>query len=130
MTIKELIVSNLIEIQGQIEKLTKQASEIRAREFDSTVQEILAKMTAFGITLKDLRPKKTVKSGKSKSKPNTPASRASGAKKAKSKFAGSVVAAKFRGPAGESWSGRGLMPRWLAGHIALGKNKEDFAVKE
>lgn len=127
---KELIVNNLLEIQDQIEKLTKQASDIRAREFDNTVQEILAKMTAFGIALKDLRPKKTVKPGKSKSKPNSPASRGSGTKKAKSKFAGSVVAAKFRGPAGESWSGRGLMPRWLAGQIALGKSKEDFAVKE
>ena len=33
------MMNNLIEIQNQIEKLTKQASEIKAREFDKTVQE-------------------------------------------------------------------------------------------
>ena len=37
-------MSNLIDIQGQIEKLQKQAAEIKSREFDKTVQEILAKL--------------------------------------------------------------------------------------
>jgi len=48
-------MSNLIEIQSQIEKLQKQATEIKTREFAITVQDILAKMQAFGITLKDLQ---------------------------------------------------------------------------
>jgi DNA-binding protein H-NS len=48
-------MSNLIDIQTQIEKLQKQANEIKAKEFNGTVQDILAKMQAFGITLKDLR---------------------------------------------------------------------------
>ena len=39
-------MSNLIDIQSQIEKLQKQASDIRAREFDKTVQDIVAKMQA------------------------------------------------------------------------------------
>ena len=51
-------MSNLIDIQSQIEKLQKQASEIKAKEFSSTVQEILAKMQAFGITVKDLQTAK------------------------------------------------------------------------
>lgn len=34
-------MSNLVEIQGQIEKLQKQANEIKSREFDKTVHEIL-----------------------------------------------------------------------------------------
>ncbi|MSP36730.1 MAG: H-NS histone family protein, partial [Limnohabitans sp.] len=42
-------MSNLIEIQSQIEKLQKQASEIKTREFHKTVQDIQAKMQAFGI---------------------------------------------------------------------------------
>ncbi|UUZ74639.1 H-NS histone family protein [Polaromonas sp. P1(28)-13] len=53
-------MSNLIDIQTQIEKLQKQAADIKAREFDSTVQDIRAKMQAFGITVKDLQ---TVKRG-------------------------------------------------------------------
>ena len=41
-------MGNLIDIQTQIEKLQKQAADIRSREFNSTVQDILAKMAAFG----------------------------------------------------------------------------------
>ena len=48
-------MSNLIDIQDQIEKLQKQAAEIKSREFAKTVQDIRAKMKAFGITLKDLQ---------------------------------------------------------------------------
>ena len=119
-------MSDLIEIQSQIEKLQKQANDIKAREFDKTVQDILAKMTAFGITLKDLQPGKTRKLGQSRkpAKVIAPAS-----SKAKSKNAGTVVAAKFMGPDGETWSGRGLMPRWLSSLVAQGKSKEDFAIK-
>jgi DNA-binding protein H-NS len=119
-------MSNLIEIQSQIEKLTKQASEIRAREFDKTVQDILAKMNAFGITLKDLQPGKA---GKAKARKTTASSSKKAGAGAKSKNAGVVVAPKFRGPNGESWSGRGLMPRWLSALVAQGKTKEDFAIK-
>jgi DNA-binding protein H-NS len=51
---------------------------------------------------------------------------AKGAKKPRSV---AVVAAKFKGPNGESWSGRGLAPRWLAALIAQGRSKEEFAIK-
>ena len=103
-------MNNLIEIQNQIEELQKQANEIRALEFDQTVQDILAKMAAYGITIKDLdgsqgRVRKT----------GTPVTK--------------QAAAKFRGPNGESWSGRGLMPRWLSALVAQGQKKEDFAIK-
>ncbi|WP_424140396.1 H-NS family nucleoid-associated regulatory protein [Roseomonas chloroacetimidivorans] len=42
--------------------------------------------------------------------------------------AGKTVAAKYRSPEGESWTGRGRMPRWLAEAMHHGKAKEDFAV--
>ncbi len=124
-------MSNLIEIQSQIEKLTKQASEIKAREFDKTVVEIIAKMNAFGISAKDLQAAIGAKAPRGKAKLGKVS--ASSAKKAKtklkSKFAGTSVAAKYRGPNGESWSGRGLSPRWLSALVSQGKTKEDFAVK-
>lgn len=116
-------MSNLIEIQSQIEKLQKQAREIKAKEFGKTVQEILVKMQAFGITLKDLHPGK-VRGDKSKTKT------AAGSKRAGSKVKKEgVVAAKYRGPNGEAWSGRGLTPRWLTALVAQGKTKEEFAIK-
>ena len=134
-------MSNLIEIQSQIEKLTKQASEIKAREFDKTVQEIIAKMNAFGISLKNLqqalggkRQTGVSRSGKgklgaSKRTAGKKSVASSKSKSTKSKSAGTVVAAKFRGPNGETWSGRGLMPRWLSALVAQGQTREDFAVK-
>lgn len=114
-------MSNLVEIQSQIEKLQKQAREIKSREFDKTVREILAMMDAFGITVKDLN------SGKSRgAKPKAKQIRAGGAAKKKNNPA---VPAKYRGPAGETWSGRGLTPRWLAALMVQGKSREDFAIK-
>jgi DNA-binding protein H-NS len=38
------------------------------------------------------------------------------------------VAAKYRGPNGESWAGRGMRPRWLTALIAEGRKVEEFAV--
>jgi DNA-binding protein H-NS len=116
-------MSNLLDIQSQIEKLQKQANEIKAKDFHATVKEIVSKMQAFGITVKDLQSPKA-KSGKA----GRPAKAKTGAAKAPRK-AGVPVAAKFRGPNGETWSGRGLMPKWLSALVAQGQSKETFAVK-
>lgn len=41
----------------------------------------------------------------------------------------SKVAAKFRDPdSGQTWSGRGLMPKWLRAALDAGRAKESFAV--
>ncbi len=123
-------MSNLVDIQSQIDKLQKQANEIRVREFDRTVQDILAKMSAFGITSKDLQSRKggAKSSGKGAAAKVGKAGGKNVSKRAPSKSAGTVVAPKFRGPNGETWSGRGLMPRWLSALVASGKTKEQFAV--
>lgn len=38
------------------------------------------------------------------------------------------VAPKYRGPNGETWSGRGLKPRWLTAEIDSGKQLADFLI--
>ena len=121
-------MGNLIDIQSQIEKLQKQANDIKAKEFTATVHEIQAKMQAFGISVKDLQSAMSGgRKGRGKAKATAAtAPKAAGAKKKKS---GVAVAAKYHGPNGESWSGRGLTPRWLASLLAQGKTKEDFAIK-
>lgn len=94
------------ELKAQAEALMKQAEVARQAEIAAVVAEIQAKMKEFGITLDDLR---------------------GGAKKTKARGA---VAAKFRNPAtGESWSGRGRAPRWLAEEMAKGRAKEAFLIK-
>ena len=117
-------MSNLIELQVQIEKLQKQADDIRTKEFDATLREILAKMAAFGISLADLR---SAGSKKSVNKKGT-RSQKTVAKKAGKGNTGTKVAPKYRGPAGETWSGRGLAPRWLTTLVASGRRKDEFAL--
>ena len=119
-------MGNLLDIQMQIEKLQKQASEIKDREFDKTVQDIREKMKAFGITVKDLQSAPVGQKGRGKAA--NAAKTKSSSVKSKSKAAGVVVAAKYRGPNGETWSGRGLTPRWLSALLAEGKTKQDFAI--
>lgn len=45
---------------------------------------------------------------------------------------GTKVAAKYRNPANakDTWSGRGLPPRWMAELIKKGKKREDFLIKK
>lgn len=117
-------MGNLVDIQQQIAKLQRQASDIRAKEFDKTIKDILAQMQAFGITLKDLQQAMGKKRGKAAGK--TAAKKP--AAKRRSSQAGKSVAAKYRGPNGETWSGRGLMPKWLSALVAQGRRKEEFAL--
>ncbi len=42
---------------------------------------------------------------------------------------GTKRAAKFRGPNGEEWSGRGRMPNWLAALEAEGRGREEFLIQ-
>ena len=94
------------ELKAQAEALLKQAEAARQAEIAAVVAEIQARMKEYGITLDDLK---------------------GGARKTKARGS---VAAKYRNPAtGESWSGRGRAPRWLAAEMAKGHSKEAFLVK-
>lgn len=91
------------ELVAQAEKLMRQAEEARKAEIAAAVADIKAKMAEYGISLADL---------------------GGGAKAAKSRKA---VAAKYRNPAnGDSWSGRGRVPKWLTTELAKGRKREEF----
>jgi DNA-binding protein H-NS len=121
-------MGNLIDIQLQIEKLQKQATDIRAREFDKTIKTILTQMQAFGITLKDLQQALGgVRSRRGKGMAKSAVKKT--AAKKRSLPGKKTIAAKYRGPKGETWSGRGSMPRWMAALVAKGRKKEEFAIK-
>lgn len=119
--------SSLIEIQSQIEKLKQQEADIKARDFDATVGEILAKMQAFNITVKHLQQAAGV-SGRNKLFSVSSSNDGEKAARKQKKASRPPVEAKYRGPNGEEWSGRGLTPRWLSALIAAGRTKEEFAI--
>jgi len=41
---------------------------------------------------------------------------------------GRTVAAKYRGPSGETWTGRGVIPRWMATLVKEGHSVEEFLI--
>ncbi|GAB3735824.1 H-NS family nucleoid-associated regulatory protein [Silanimonas algicola] len=51
------------------------------------------------------------------------------AKARKSTTKGTKVAPKYRHPeTGQTWSGRGILPKWMSEEIAKGRTREDFAI--
>lgn len=94
------------ELVAQAQELMRQAEAAREAEISAVISEIRAKMDEYGITVADLAGP-----GKPKGKGRAPAP------------------AKYRHPnTGETWSGRGRAPRWLADEMANVKKKEDFLV--
>jgi|SRR5438132_3908891 DNA-binding protein H-NS len=43
---------------------------------------------------------------------------------------GTKAPIKYRGPNGETWSGRGLAPRWLAELERKGKNRDSYLINK
>ncbi len=41
---------------------------------------------------------------------------------------GRKVEAKYRGPGGETWAGRGMRPRWLTALVEAGHKLEEFEI--
>jgi DNA-binding protein H-NS len=121
-------MANLIDIQSQIEALKKQAEQIRSKDFDVTLADIRKTMAAYGITVKDLLAAEKKRPGKAKAVKAASANSPKAPKAAKGPKTASTVAAKFKGPNGESWSGRGLTPKWLTALVSQGRSKEEFAV--
>lgn len=78
------------------------------------VEEMTARATALGLSLSDLLPAGHAPAPSTARKPRSDA--------------GKTAAVKYRGPGGQTWSGRGRKPTWLNEMEANGKNKEEFAV--
>lgn len=117
-------MGNLIDIQSQIEKLQRQANDIKAKDFDKTVQDIVGTMRAYGISIKDIQVASTGRA-KAKAKAEPGGKRKAARAPAKAPL---TVAPKYRGPNGETWSGRGLTPRWLNALMEQGQAKEAFLI--
>jgi DNA-binding protein H-NS len=96
---------NLKELHGHREKVD-QAIEARTRIERDEVRKSVEKLCAsHGLSLKDLVGKRKGHVLK-----------------------GTKVAAKYKGGAGETWSGRGRRPKWLEAALKKGGKLESFAI--
>lgn len=100
-------MTSLIDIHKQIAELQAKAQAIKTREFNEKIVMIKETMATYGITVEDLQGR-PAKVGKVKSSSPAPA--------------------KYAGPDGNTWSGRGLMPRWLAALVKDGHAKEEYLI--
>ena len=104
-------MSALQDLIAQRAELEKKIADVQREERADAVAKVKAMMAEFGLSAADIAGKTTA--------PRTP-----GVGKATGK-----VAAKYRNAAtGESWTGRGLQPKWLKSALAAGAKIEDFAL--
>lgn len=109
-TYQELVAQKAA-LDKQQADLEKQIADALRAERSGVINQIKTLMAEHGIELADLGGRL----------PKAPT--------AKPAASGRKVAAKYRDAAtGESWSGRGLQPKWLRAALAAGKTLEDFAV--
>jgi DNA-binding protein H-NS len=109
-------MATLQELLAQREALDRQIEEVSTKGRAEALEKIRALMTESGLTMADLggRGSRGAYGSDGKAAKKTPSGK---------------VAAKYRNASsGESWSGRGLKPKWLNAAIAAGKKIEDFAV--
>ena len=98
-------MASLKDLLAQRAALDEQITQTKDRERGEAVAKVKSLMSEYGLTVADLsmRAPKAVKTSK--------------------------VAAKFRNQAtGETWSGRGLQPKWLKAAISGGAKLDDFHV--
>jgi DNA-binding protein H-NS len=99
-TLKELIAARAA--------LDAEIAKTQDAERSAAISQVKALMADFGLTVDDLGGR---------------------ASKAARVVGGKSVAAKYVDKAtGESWSGRGLKPRWLKAKLDAGAKIEEFAV--
>jgi DNA-binding protein H-NS len=100
-------MAKLTDLLAQRTALEKQIADAQREERAGAIAQIKTLMAEHGLTASDLagRAPKVTKPG------------------------GGKVAAKYRNKAtGETWSGRGLQPRWLKAALASGKKIADFTI--
>lgn len=101
-------MASLQELLDQKAALEKEIETTRRQERAEAINKVRALMSEYGLTAADL-------SGK-------PAAKNAGGR-------GTKVAVKYRNSAtGDTWSGRGLQPKWLKAALAAGRKIEEFSV--
>ena len=105
-------MASLQELIAQKEALEREIERTRQKDRSDAVSKVRSLMEQYGLTLADL-------GSKGAGKPGTKTRAGKGNK----------VAAKYRDSAtGDTWSGRGLQPKWLKAALGAGRKLSDFAL--
>lgn len=103
-------MATLNELLAQKAALERQIIDAQREERASAIAQVKTLMSQYGLTLADLGTRSPAAAPRTASN-------------------GKKVAAKYRNPAtGDTWSGRGLQPKWLTAALAAGRSLSDFAL--
>ena len=101
-------MATLQELIAQKEALEAEIARTREKTRADAIAQVRSLMEEHRLTISDLSNRAVVKARAGK---------------------GAKVAAKYRDAAtGDSWSGRGLQPKWLKAALASGRKLSDFSV--
>jgi DNA-binding protein H-NS len=101
-------MATLQELIAQKEALEAEIARTRDKTRSDAIAQVRALMEEHRLTISDLSTRAVPKARAGK---------------------GAKVAAKYRDAAtGDTWSGRGLQPKWLKAALASGRKLSDFAV--
>ena len=116
-------MNELVKLRQQIAEMEKQAAELQKKNRPAVLAELRQQMAAYGITAEELsRPAAKVAKARG--------SLARAASPAQAKKPAGPLPAKYRGPQGQTWTGRGTAPKWLNALVAGGKTREDFLIDQ
>lgn len=114
MSTYQELVAQKAELDRQKADLEKQIADALKAERAGVINQIKGMMATHGITLADLG-----------TRVGRPPKAAAGAAEGGTR----KVAPKYRDPdTGDTWSGRGLKPKWLTAALESGRSLSDFAV--
>lgn len=120
---RESYASMQAKIEKEIVKLQKRAEALQTKRRKPVVNSIVASMRQYDITTEELTAALNANRSPSKARKVPGAAKSTSAAKR-------PVAPKYRHPtSGETWSGRGKAPRWLAAAEAEGQKRESFLIK-
>jgi len=114
-------MNELVTLRQQIADMEKQAAQLQKQNRPAVLAQLREQMAAYGITAEELsRPAP-------KARPKAPPGKAASPARGKKPVVSSP--AKYRGPEGQQWTGRGTAPKWLNDLVAAGKSREDFLIR-
>ncbi len=118
--------TNLGSLLAQKAALDKQIADLQKAQRGEAIARVKALMAEYGLTPADLVGGKAAAPAPAPAADGAPAPR----KRAKAAgITGRKVAPKYRDPAtGNTWTGRGLKPRWLTAALAEGRTLADFTI--
>lgn len=111
--------SALAKINAQIQALQRRAENLRLNGRAAALQKIIRQMRDFQISPADIQAAYAEKKAVRRQR-KTPQNKGDSR---------SVVAPKYRHPeSGDTWTGRGRAPRWLAAAERAGASREQFLI--